>query len=266
MCLILFAWQAHPAFPLVFAGNRDEAYERASAAADFWQDDPRVYGGRDLEKGGTWLGVARTGRFAAVTNYRNARIPKGAPRSRGELTAGFLRGNDDPENYVRQAVAAGAEYGGYSLLAGNRERLFWGSNRGGHVGEVRPGVHGLSNHLLDTPWPKVRSGRQRVTSLLDADESRLIEGLFETLGDRTIAPDPDLPDTGVGLERERQLSCAFIAGEQYGTRVSTVVLISARGEVVFSERAYGPLGTPLAGAERRFSLETAPRHSVGAEF
>ena len=259
MCLILLAWHAHPEYPLVFAGNRDEVYERPSVAADFWRDEPSIFGGRDLEKGGTWLGLTLSGRLAAVTNYRDAAIAKTATRSRGELTAAFLRGSREPRAYLKKFPPAAADYGGFTLIVGNLERLFCFSNRGAGIEELAPGVRGLSNHLLDTPWPKVERGKQRLVSLLAADESPLITGLFEILADRRAAPDAELPDTGVGLQRERELSSSFVAGDRYGTRASTVLLISRRNEVVFIERAFGPRGLPLGTAERRFALDSAVR-------
>jgi uncharacterized protein with NRDE domain len=254
MCLILLAWHAHPEYPLVFAGNRDEAYSRPSAAAGFWADDPAIFGGRDLEMGGTWLGLTRTGRFAAVTNYRNGPAAGAAPRSRGELTAGFLRGTEEPRAYPEKVATRAAEYGGFTLIVGDLDHLFWISNRGSGIGEIAPGVHGLSNHLLDTPWPKVRRGKQQVATLLKSEESQLVTGLFATLADRTVAPDSELPDTGVGLQRERELSPPFIAGERYGTRASTVLLVSRAGKVSCVERRFGIRGASQGEAAQRFEL------------
>jgi uncharacterized protein with NRDE domain len=256
MCLILFAWHAHPEYPLIFAGNRDEAYDRPSAAADFWSDAPGIYGGRDLEKGGTWLGLALSGRFAAVTNYRDGPPRKPADLSRGDLASGFLRGADTPEDYLRSVAPNGDRYGGYSLLVGNLDRLYYLSNRGPGIADIAPGTHGLSNHLLDTPWPKIRLGKQRLAALLEAGEAKLVDGLFDALADRTPAPDSELPDSGIGLQRERELSPAFIAGERYGTRASTVVLISRCNEVTHIERHFGPLGQVLEPeTRRRFAIQ-----------
>jgi uncharacterized protein with NRDE domain len=254
MCLILLAWRAHPEFPLVFAGNRDEAYERPSTAAGFWADAPDLFGGRDLEKGGTWLGLTRTGRLAAVTNYRDRRAPKTAPRSRGELAAAFLRGADDPRAYLEGAKGRATDYGAFTLIVSDLERMYWLSNRGQGIGEISPGVHGLSNHLLDTPWPKVARGKRRVSDLMTAKEPELIRGLFAALSDRAAAPDSELPDTGVGLQRERELSPAFVAGERYGTRASTVLLVSRENEAVCVERRFGARGVPQGEAVGRFPL------------
>jgi len=254
MCLILLAWRVHPDFPLVFAGNRDEAYARPSAAAGFWADDPGIFAGRDLEKGGTWLGVTRGGRLAAVTNYRDGTAARTAPRSRGELAADFLRGADDPRAYLERVAARAPDYGGFALIVSDLQRLYWLSNRGQGVGEVLPGVHGLSNHLLNTPWPKITRGRERLSALMKAGEAKLVSGLQEVLADRTVAADPDLPDTGVGLQRERELSPSFVAGERYGTRASTVLLVSRGNEVVCVERRFGPRGVPQGEAAQRFAL------------
>jgi uncharacterized protein with NRDE domain len=257
MCLILFAWRAHPEYPLVFAGNRDESYDRPSAAADFWKDDRNIFGGRDLEKGGTWLGLNLSGRFAAITNYREglaARRP--APRSRGELTASFLRAVVSPGNYATALAPDAQQYGGFSILVGDFNNLYYFSNRGPAAVSVSPGVHGLSNHMLDTPWPKVAIGKKRVAALLAADEKVLTEGLFAALADRVPATDAELPDSGVGLSRERELSPAFIAGERYGTRASTVVLVDRNGQVTFAERAFGPGGVSLGDElKRKFALQ-----------
>jgi uncharacterized protein with NRDE domain len=254
MCLILLAWRAHPDFPLVFAGNRDESYARASAPAGFWAADPEIFGGRDLEKGGTWLGVTRSGRLAAVTNYRDGAAAKSAPRSRGELAADFLRGTDDPRAYLEKVAAHASDYGGFTLIVSDLQRMVWMSNRGGKIGEIAPGVHGLSNHLLDTPWPKVARGGERVSGLLKAGEKELVPGLLGVLADRTIAPDSELPDSGVGLQRERELSPAFVAGERYGTRASTALLVGRNNEVVCVERRFGALGVPQGETSQRFGI------------
>ena len=254
---MLFAWRAHPDYRLVFAGNRDEAYERPSAAAAFWDDAPDILGGRDLDQGGSWLGLTHAGRFATVTNYRDAASPRDAPRSRGELVASYLRGAEAPKPYLQRVIAEGPQYRAFSLIVGNLEQLFFCSNRGDQIEEIAPGVHGLSNHLLDTPWPKVRNGRDRVRALLGRAAGDLVAGLFDILADRTRAPDADLPDTGVGLERERELSPCFIADGRYGTRASTVLLISRSRGVFFSERSFGAHGAPQGSVEHRFKLDAS---------
>ncbi|HEX2831152.1 MAG TPA: NRDE family protein [Burkholderiales bacterium] len=255
MCVILFSAGAHARYPLIVAANRDEAYDRPAAPAGFWNDHPHVCAGRDLTAGGTWLGLSTTGRFAAITNYRQGIRAGAAPRSRGALTSDFLTGRDEPSAYMEEAARHGDDYGGYSLIAGTPERLYFCSNRGVAPHAVAPGVHGLSNRLLDEPWPKVQRGMAVLESLADASEAALLEGLFEVLADTAAAPDHLLPSTGITLERERDLSALFIPGGSYGTRASTVVLVREDGGVVFVEKSFGPRGKPLGIAERRFRLE-----------
>ncbi|MGH8678747.1 MAG: NRDE family protein, partial [Burkholderiales bacterium] len=224
MCLILFAWQADPRYRLVLAANRDEFFARPSVPAGYWHDAPQVLGGRDLEKGGSWLAVDRSGRWAAVTNFRDGGLVGQAARSRGSLVGDYIRSKTQPHDYLRALAADDHDYAGFSLLIADPQSLQYTSNRGAVAGaSVTPGVHGLSNHLLDTPWPKVQRGRLRLEALLGACEATLVEGLFETLLDRQPAQDDELPSSGVGRERERALSPAFISAGDYGTRASTVM-------------------------------------------
>jgi uncharacterized protein with NRDE domain len=259
MCLILFAYKAHPRYALVLAANRDEKYDRPTLPAAFWSDQPQVCGGRDLDGGGTWLGVTRGGRFAAVTNFRDGYAQKTGTRSRGTLVADFLCDASSPAEYARSIVDAAANFNGFNLLVGDAETMHYFSNRGHRAAPVEPGIHGLSNHLLDTPWPKVVRGKKILADLLHADESTIVDGLFDLLADPTIAPDDALPETGVGLHRERALSPAFIVSPNYGTRSSSVVLISYDGDVLFSERSFGPLGAPGLQVTRHFSLDPAAK-------
>lgn len=248
MCLILVAWRAHPDYPLVVAANRDEFFARRSAGADFWHEAPGVLAGRDLAAGGTWLGMARNGRFAALTNFRDpARHHPDAP-SRGTLVADFLNGDTGIDAYL-DALPATA-YNGFNLLLGDGEKLVAYSNVSGERHELVPGIHGLSNHLLDTPWPKVGAGRTALQAALDAlpDES----ALCRLLRDDTIHPDAALPATGVSLEWERLLSAAFVRGADYGTRCSTLLKVGAGGTAVFDEQVWLPGGQ--AGERRRFRL------------
>jgi len=258
MCLILIAHKVHPNYPLVLAANRDEAYSRPTAPAAFWDDHPQIYGGRDLEKGGTWLGITREGRIAAVTNFRDGYAPKNGTHSRGELVSNFLCGSQQAAEYVRRICRDAHAYNGFNLIAGDLDELYYVSNRGSHVAAIAPGIHGLSNHLLNTPWPKVEQGRKILADLLQHDTQELIDGLFAVLADRAIAPDDALPDTGVGVSRERTLSPAFIISPAYGTRSSSVVLVDNHGQVIFVERSFGERGRPGKSVTGRFALETAP--------
>ena len=254
MCLILFAFKAHRDYPLIMAANRDEAFARPAAPLVFWDDLPQICAGRDLEKGGTWLGITRAGRIAAVTNYRDPSAPRNGSLSRGELVKDFLAGDTPVERYLREVSARGNQYNGFILIAGDLHRLYWLSNRGPGVEPIAPGVHGLSNHLLNTPWPKIQRAKQVMESLLGAGEATLTTSLFEVLTDRTQAPDHELPDTGVELQRERKLSAIFVSGEGYGTRASTLILVHREGTALFIERSYGPRGAPLGEVEHRFDL------------
>ncbi|RNC67946.1 MAG: NRDE family protein [Desulfuromonadales bacterium] len=237
MCLIVVALDCHPTYKLIVAANRDEYFNRPTAPAGLWDDAPQVLAGRDLQAGGTWLGVTTTGRLAAVTNYRDPTFQPPNPRSRGQLVADFLTGMTTPAEYLETLRRDGAGYGGFNLLFGDRGRLFYFSNRGGVSGPVPPGIHGLSNHLLDTPWPKVQAAKDRLECLLDRNPPDT-EALFEALGDPHPFPDHLLPDTGVGIERERLLSPLFIEGTDYGTRSSTLVLIDRKNTLTFLERSY----------------------------
>lgn len=257
MCLILFAHDAHRDYRLVLAANRDEAYARPAAPAAFWSDHPRVFGGRDLDKGGTWLGISRSGRIAAVTNFRSGAGNRAAPRSRGALVRDYLTGTENTVDWLATVQAQGTQYNGFILIAGDANALYWLSNRGPGVEQIPAGVHGLSNHLLNTPWPKIERSKRALGELLGAAEDELVAGLFGILSDRTTAPDHELPDTGVGLARERALSANFVSDERYGTRASTVLLVGGDGEVLFAERAYGVGGSSLGETTARFRLDPA---------
>jgi len=237
MCLILVAWQAHPEFPLVVAANRDEFFARPSARAGRWEEDARIQGGRDLEAGGSWLGIRDDGRFAAVTNVREPGVPKGR-LSRGQLTREFLLGDGAPEACA--AAIDGSLFSGFNLLLGDSGALCYRSNRDGAARRLAPGVYGLSNHLLDTPWPKLVSAKARFTTALSGLPS--FEAFFAILGDREIVPDASLPDSGVSLEWERMLSAIFVKSDTYGTRASTVLTRHRLGSIRMEEHRFGPDG------------------------
>ena len=240
MCLILIAHGAHPDFPLVIAANRDEYYQRPTAAASYWPDHDHVLAGRDLEGMGTWLGVTRTGRFAALTNFRDPLRRKTDAPSRGRLVSDYLVADPDPRAYLDGIKTAAPRYNGFNLLAGDADGVYCFSSHNSKVQKLSPGIHGLSNHLLDTPWPKVVRGKQRLQQVLargpDAD------ALLELLHDREPAPESELPDTGIGAEMERTLSPALIVSPQYGTRASTALLFGIDGSVSFTERTILPGG------------------------
>jgi uncharacterized protein with NRDE domain len=215
----------------------------ASSAA-FWEDAPEVLAGRDLEAGGTWAGVTSAGRFAVVTNYREGLNPPKAKRSRGELVAEFLRGNVSAHDYVEQLRGRQRDYGAFSFLCGDRRELHYVSNRDNHPGPVSPGIHGLSNHLLDTPWPKVERSRAGLGLLLE--QSAVSSGaLLRLLQDRQEAGTAELPDTGIGVELEQRVSAPFVVNPVYGTRCSTAIRLHVDGSLRFAERVFTPTGEAL---------------------
>lgn len=240
MCLIVVGWRVHPDYPLVVAANRDEFYARPSTPIGRWPEAPQVIGGRDLEAGGTWLGITEGGRFAAVTNVREPGMAKGV-RSRGELTRNFLVSNLSPRHYADSIVYA--DYSGFNLLLADGETLVYCSNRDGKPRALAPGVYGLSNHLLDSPWPKLLAARQAFSEALpDLPDT---EAYFRLLADEQIVPDENLPNTGVPLAWERLLSAVFVKSENYGTRASTLAWQHRNGDVTVRERSFGPYGQPL---------------------
>jgi uncharacterized protein with NRDE domain len=252
MCLVLIALNSHPDYSLIVAANRDEFYDRPTAPAAFWADAPSVLAGRDLKAGGTWLGIDRRGRFAAVTNYRQGRRERPAPRSRGRLVSDFLRTDTGARHHLQRVQGDAALYNGFNLIAGDARELLYCSNREGRARSLPPGVYGLSNHLLDTAWPKVTATKSGLTALLNGSASGLSAGLFALLSDRSRPTDDLLPSTGVGREWERLLSSAFIASDDYGTRSSTVVLAGRDAGIIFIERPFGRRGEP--GPEARFQF------------
>lgn len=237
MCLIAFAVECHRRWPLVLAANRDEFLDRPSAALAPWPDSP-IIAGRDLSAGGTWLGVTRSGRFAALTNFRDPTARRGGVRSRGVLVAGFLSGDEDPERYASAAVAERDEFADFNLLVGDQAGIWYASSALARVERVQPGLHALSNHLLDTPWPKSRRAMAGLSAALPQVDP--VPALLEVLRDGGH-PDPELlPDTGVGPERERLLSPIRIEAPGYGTRCSTVLLMGAGGSCIIESRFDGP--------------------------
>jgi uncharacterized protein with NRDE domain len=256
MCLILFAIDQHARYPLIIAANRDESYHRPTARLAFWADAPNVAAGRDLEGGGTWLGITRQGRWAALTNYRQAgSYRQGAP-SRGRLVSDYLLTQLPPEAYVESIRANTAQYNGFSLLVGFGTDVHYLSNRAENYQRVMPGSHGLSNHLLDTPWPKVADGRRLLQALPDLPAAPLTDILLQALQNHRIPPDSALPDTGVGIPGERILSPTFIVSERYGTRATTVILVDRDGAVSIVEHSFGVLGKPLGSSSLQFVLES----------
>ncbi|MFD1031284.1 NRDE family protein [Metaplanococcus flavidus] len=236
MCLILFQYRQHHKYKLIVAANRDEFYGRPAAEAHFWVDHPDLLAGRDLQQMGTWLGVTKSGRFAALTNYRDPSLPETGKISRGALVKDYLAVDSLPENFL-EAIKP-EDYTGFNILLGDLDNLYYYSNIQQEIIKISPGTHGLSNHLLNTPWPKVVKGKKSMESYLNDANEVDPDSLFELLRDSEQAADPHLPVSGVGLEFERILSPIFIKTPEYGTRSATVLLVDYDNNVTFAERTY----------------------------
>lgn len=267
MCLIVFAYGVHPRYPLLVAANRDEFYRRPTLSLHEWEDGSGIIAGKDLQGGGTWLGVHRTGRFAALTNVRRWPSPT-FETTRGVLVSSFLSGALAPEMFVKNQIIDPQTYAGFNLLLGSAEGLFYLSNRdplGSGPRKLRAGIYGLSNHLLDTPWPKVVRTRRGLEQQM-AKPDFAPDQLWSVLANRERPDDAELPDTGVGLESERNLSTAFIRLSAYGTRCSTLLSLDDSGALTIKERTYAPPTNgetdrmPAPDEERQFSL---PRFALG---
>lgn len=248
MCLITFAHRVHPDYPLLVAANRDEFYDRPAEGIHIWKEHPDLLAGRDLQAGGTWMGVTRGGRFAAITNHRNPPTTPARPRSRGMLTLDFLTGDADPGHYLR--ALDGGSYAGFNLVLGDGRSLFYYSNIEGEVRELPAGVYGLSNGLLNSAWPKQASAANRLEALLPGPVDHA--SLADTVSSREPAADDQLPDTGVDLALERALSSQFIAMPDYGTRATTTLISDLDGRIEVRERSFGAAAVP--GEERLLSL------------
>jgi uncharacterized protein with NRDE domain len=256
MCLILLALNTHPSFKLVLAANRDEYYDRPSAPPSFWEHAPHLLAGRDLVGGGTWLGITRNGRIATITNYRDtASFKKEAP-SRGKLVTGFLLGKDSPSDYLEAIRPESDRYNGFNLLIGEKDRISWASNRSDRIVFLSPGIHGVSNRLLNTPWPKIVRGKELLARVLQDHPVPSSDSLFDLLQDRHQPPDEELPSTGVRLEWERVLSPIFIKSPEYGTRSSTLLYIDQKDHVTFMDRTFDSGPGHYETREFEFDLET----------
>lgn len=251
MCLILFAYNVHPSYRLILAANRDEFYDRPSASADFWSKYPQVLAGLDLKEKGTWLGVTKEGKFAAITNYRDPASWKAQAPSRGKLVSRFLTGLSGAGQYLKKISAQALQYNGFNLLLGDTDELFVYSNRG-EAQRLSAGIYGLSNRLLDTPWPKVKRGKKLLKAALNKKGVELEEELFSLLADRHVPPDSQLPETGVNPEWEKILSPMFIASPVYGTRSSTILLIGKNKRVKLVEKVFN--GKPEPWVTSRFTF------------
>lgn len=253
MCLINFHFQAHPTYKLIVVANRDEEYNRPTKFAHFWED-ASILGGRDLLQMGTWLGVTKTGKFAAITNYRDPKRAQGK-KSRGNIVRDFLIENIHPKKFIEKLSKTRTLYGGYNVLLGDSNELYHYNNVFNETNVITPGTHSLSNCTLNTPWPKVVKGATYLKEVIKKSTKTIdIEQLFQINTDEEIAPDDKLPNTGVGIELERLLSPLFIKMPNYGTRATTVVLFDKNNQVTFVERTYHE-GTFLYDHRYSFKIE-----------
>jgi uncharacterized protein with NRDE domain len=252
VCLLVLAWQAHPRYSLVVAANRDEFHERPAAPLAAWPPPDEIVGGRDLRAHGTWLALGARRRFGAVTNYREPQRARAGAPSRGELIPLYLRSSLDPGRYLAELAPTAGGYAGFNLLLADGRSLWYASNRSEPFArELAPGVYGLSNGLLDTPWPKLLRARKDLESWL-GDTAPEPAGLFALLADRTpAARREDLPLTGVDPAWEQVLSAAFVVHPDYGTRCSSVVLLGSRGSLYIAERRFDERGVQTGESELR---------------
>jgi uncharacterized protein with NRDE domain len=253
MCLVLVVWRVHPQYPCLVAANRDEFHARPTARAEWWPDHPQILAGRDLEAGGTWLGVTRTGRFAALTNYRDPEQRRAAAPSRGALVTSMLESGVSVAEGLTYLRSVGADYNGFNLIFSDGERLGIYESVRGTGRELGPGIYGLSNHLLDTPWPKVQNAKTRLeAALLGLTDTA---PLLAILRDDRPASDAQLPRTGASLEWERLLSSAFVRAPDYGTRCSTIIRIERQGRAYFEEWSWDSVGADSGRISLQFALE-----------
>jgi len=258
MCLVIFAHQCSPLYPLVVAANRDEFHARATEPSHFWQQQPQVLAGRDLEQGGTWMGTTRSGRFAAITNVRDPARTSPAPRSRGALTLNFLSGESTPQAYLAGIEPEAGQYALFNLIVGDRHSLWVMSNahHNGSPQALTPGLYGLSNAALDTPWPKVTLGKSVLAGSLD-NVSISHDTLATAVNDRVLARPEELANHGLTGEMDQALSAQFITAGVYGTRSTTTMWTTRAGASHWCERSYDEMGRETGRVEEYFSLAQA---------
>jgi len=257
MCLLVLAWLSHPRYRLVIAGNRDEFHDRPAAPLGWWTDVPGILAGRDLRAGGTWMGLSRSGRFAVVTNLRNAEstAPEGSP-SRGQLVPRFLGDDQAAGPFMDELKEAAPRFAGFNLLVGGTSTLHYFSNAGDtRPRELTPGIYGLSNHRLDEPWPKLTRTRARFAAALEEKDPAPAD-LLDLLADRESAVQDAPARTGLPEELERALSAPFVRHDHYGTRCSTLVRVEHGGRTVVHERRFDARGVESGSSRFEFQCGT----------
>jgi uncharacterized protein with NRDE domain len=254
LCLILLAINSHPQYNLIIASNRDEFYDRSSEPARFWKDSPTLLAGKDLRAGGTWLGITTDGKFATITNFRDPASHKDNAPSRGKLITAYLGGHETPEQYIRNLGKSADDYNGFNLILGDHRRLFYYSNRVEKVYSLSHGIFGLSNHLLDTSWPKLDRGKENFRRIILRTKEVVPDDLFHILQDSTLPDDKSLPHTGVGLEKERMLAPIYIKSPDYGTRSTTLIFIDKFSHVTFIERTHDSINDHNSDVKFEFQI------------
>lgn len=257
MCLLFFSYRVKPGYPLVVVANRDEFLVRPTAPLGYLDREKTLLGGRDLRAGGTWLGLTSGYRFAALTNYREGETSRDGGRSRGEIAIDFLSGKSRPKTFVRELAGKADQYNGFNLIAGDPGSLYYFSNRGGEPQRLSPGFYGLSNHLLDTPWPKLLRGKALLGDYLLLAGSISPERIFALLADRWQPPDRELPESGVSLDWERLLGPIFIDTAEYGTRSSALITLDTAGEAIFYEQTYHRAANRLLATSAQYRFPTS---------
>lgn len=255
MCLIFLSFNQHPEFPLIVAANRDEFYNRPATPLDFWQENPKILAGKDLSGGGTWLGVSKTGYFGMLTNYRDmANLKLGAP-TRGKLVIDYLAGEFDPSTYLQALDANASKYNGYNIILGKLNDPWYYSNENHKIYRLGTGLYGLSNAFIDTDWPKVTLGKEHFRQVIEQD-SFDTEDLFALMNNKELASDDDLPNTGIGYEKEKLLSSMYIEMSGYGTRNTTILTKDREGNVKILERTYSTKENLISDKEYEFSISS----------
>lgn len=246
MCIAYLSLGVNPHWPVFIAANRDEYHARAALPARPWPDAPHVLAGRDLSAGGTWLGLSHGRRWALLTNFRDPDAQRTGLASRGELVSGFLLGDMGAEDYTKSVYSKARQYNGFNLIVGQGLYAWYVGNHAACTGPVAlgPGRYVLSNHALDTPWPKAERLRSHLERLVPQNGELDLEPVYEALRDGVRSDDKSLPRTGVPLQVERMLSSVFIVSPGYGTRCSTIFALDAQGKGVFSETSYDAQGVP----------------------
>lgn len=256
MCLINFQFKSHPQYKLIMAANRDEFFERPTEKAHFWQDEPYLLAGRDLKGMGTWLGITKQGRLAAVTNIHHPDEELAGKKSRGDLIKNYLASDVAPEDFLSQLKHEQHEYAGFNLMVGSPDRLVYFNNVEGKIENIHAGTHGLSNHFLNTPWPKVVTGKRLLQDYVQSEETVDPDRLLDILAHSEEAKEEELPRTGAHLELEKKLSPIFINTSHYGTRSSTIVLVDKNNHVTFVERTYKQ-GKSIGDAKFTFNIASS---------